>query len=155
MQIKLKNVEETQVAYIFHVGSIEELDDLMGEVVGWIVSKGLQITGPPYGIYYSVPSETPPEQMKYEVGIPFTGDIKPEGKVKVKKIPDQTVLSAVHKGPYHEVGPTYAALMDQVMKEGYDIIGAPVEIYINSPMEVPESELMTEIHFPVVKKKSC
>ena len=55
MQIKLKNVEETQVAYIFHVGSIEELDDLMGEVVGWIVSKGLQITGPPYGIYYSVP----------------------------------------------------------------------------------------------------
>jgi hypothetical protein len=30
-----------------------------------------------------------------------------------------------------------------------------VEIYLNSPMEFPEIELMTEIQFPVVKKESC
>jgi AraC family transcriptional regulator len=155
VEIELKDIEEKQVAYIFHVGSIEELSDLMGEVVGWVMSEGLQIIGPPYGIYYSVPSETPPEQMKYEVGIPFIGEVKPEGKVKVKKIPDQTVLSTVHRGPYHEVGPTYAALMDHVMNEGYEVVGAPVEIYLNSPMEFPEIELMTEIQFPVVKKESC
>jgi effector-binding domain-containing protein len=29
--------------------------------------------------------------------------------------------------------------------------GAPIEIYFNSPMEVSERELLTEVQFPVVQ----
>jgi effector-binding domain-containing protein len=31
------------------------------------------------------------------------------------------------------------------------MVGAPIEIYFNSPMEVSEDELLTEVQFPVVK----
>ena len=42
-------------------------------------------------------------------------------------------------------------LIEYTQKEGYQIAGAPLESYLNSPDEVAESELLTEIQFPVVK----
>lgn len=39
------------------------------------------------------------------------------------------------------------------MKNGYTMTGAPIEIYLNDPMEVLERELLTEIQFPVQKIK--
>lgn len=152
MKVELKRVPKKQVAYIFHEGSIEDLSDLMGEVIEWVVKNALEITGPPYGVYYSSPEDVSLDNMKYEVGIPFEGRAEVEGKVKVKEIPDQTVLSATHMGPYHEVGPVYAALMDHVVSESYEMVGAPMEIYMNNLGEVSENELITEIQFPVVKK---
>ena len=57
----------------------------------------------------------------------------------------------MHKGSFSEVGPVYEILMNKVIEKGYQMSGAPIEIYFNSPMEVPESELLTEVQFPVVK----
>jgi effector-binding domain-containing protein len=37
------------------------------------------------------------------------------------------------------------------IKNKYDVIGSPKEIYFNSPHEVAEEELLTEIQFPVIK----
>lgn len=152
MEIEVKMVEEKQVAYISHKGPYDALPELFGEVVGWVMMKGLQITGPPFGIYYNSPEEVPPEELEYEVGIPFVGEAQEEGRIKIKKLPAQQVLSAMHKGPYDQVGPVFTALAEHAMKEGYEIVGAPMEIYLNDPMEVPESELLTEVQFSVVKK---
>ncbi|MBM4241039.1 MAG: GyrI-like domain-containing protein [Euryarchaeota archaeon] len=152
MQIEEKMVEEKQVTYIFATGPYDQLPALFGEVVGWVMMKGLQIVGPPFGIYYNSPEEVSPEELIYEVGIPFVGEAQEEGKIKIKKIPAQLVLSAMHKGPYDKVGPVFAALAEYAFKNGYEIVGAPTEIYLSDPNEVPESELLTEVQFPVVKK---
>ncbi|MDD1774576.1 MAG: AraC family transcriptional regulator, partial [Methanobacterium sp.] len=37
-------------------------------------------------------------------------------------------------------------------KNGYEIAGPPMEFYLNDPREVPESEILTEVRQPVVKK---
>jgi AraC family transcriptional regulator len=44
-------------------------------------------------------------------------------------------------------------LIEYAQKEGYQITGAPLESYLNSPDDVAESELLTEIQFPVAKIK--
>jgi len=41
--------------------------------------------------------------------------------------------------------------MNKVIEDGYQMTGAPLEIYFNSPIEVPETDLLTEVQFPVVK----
>jgi effector-binding domain-containing protein len=46
----------------------------------------------------------------------------------------------------------YAALMEYAMNNEYGVIGAPMELWLNNPMEVAESELLTEVRFPVAKK---
>ncbi|MDI6644922.1 MAG: GyrI-like domain-containing protein [Methanobacteriaceae archaeon] len=151
MEIKEKEVPEMKVAYIFHTGTPENMPELIGKVAEWVIGKGLQIVGPPFGIYYNSPAEVGMENMQYDVGFAVSGDAESEEEVKIKNIPPRTVLYAIHKGPYHEVPPVYTGLYEYSVKNGYAMMGAPMEIYLNDPMEVQESELLTEIQFPVQK----
>ncbi|SCG84876.1 GyrI-like domain-containing protein [Methanobacterium congolense] len=152
MKIEFKEVPKKQVAYIFHKGSFESIPEIMGEVVGWVMSKNLQVAGPPFGVYYTSPQDVSPDEMEFEVGMPFEGEAEGKGNVRVKNVAAHHVLSVMYKGPYSEVGNVYAAVMEYAVKNQYEPAGAPMEIYLNSPQEVPEEELLTEIQFPVVKR---
>lgn len=155
MEIKLKTVKETHVASILHVGPVEEMGELIGKLAGWTMQKGLQIVQPPFVVYYTRPMEVPPEKMQYEVGIPFDGDADDDGRVKIKIMPKHKIVSTVHKGPYVEIAPVYAEMMQHIMGGKYEMIGAPREAYLNTPREVPENELLTEVIFPVIDLEDC
>lgn len=116
MEIAEKKLGKRQVAYISYKGSFEEIPVLMGEVVGFIMAKGLQMMGPPFGIFFNSPQEVPIEELAYEIGMPFAGDAKEEGRVKIKTEPEQLVLSTVHKGPYSECGTAIGALHNMLIK---------------------------------------
>ncbi len=62
------------------------------------------------------------------------------------------VVSAIHKGPYDQVVGIYGAIIEYVFKNGYQIAGPSMELYLNDPMEVAESEILTEVRQPVIKK---
>ncbi len=152
MEIAEKKIGKRQVACITYKGSYEEVPVLMGEIVGFIMAKGLQMMGPPFGVYFNSPHEVPVEELQYEVGMPFNGEAAEEGRVKIKTEPEQLVLSTVYKGPYSECGTAIGSLAEHAYKNGYEIIGPPMETYISDPNETPQSELLTEMCFPVVKK---
>ncbi len=152
MEIMEKKIEKRQVVYISYKGSYEEVPVLMGEVVGFIMAKGLQIMGPPFGVYFNSPEEVPVEELMYEVAMPFAGEAEEEGRVKIKTIPEQLVLSTVYKGPYSECGTAIGALAQHAYQNGYEITGPPMETYISDPNETPEKDLLTEMCFPVMKK---
>ncbi|HML06353.1 MAG TPA: GyrI-like domain-containing protein [Methanobacterium sp.] len=152
MEIAEKKIGERQIAYIAYTGSYEEIPVLMGEIVGFIMAKGLQMMGAPFGVYFNSPHEVPIEELMYEIGMPFAGESKEEGRVKIKTVPEQLVLSTVYEGPYSECGTAIGALMQHAYKNGYEVIGPPMETYISDPNETPESELVTEMCFPVMKK---
>ncbi|RYD03611.1 hypothetical protein N752_18735 [Desulforamulus aquiferis] len=45
--------------------------------------------------------------------------------------------------------PVYNAMMQWINENGYAPTGVAYEFYYNSPMEVPESELLTKVVFPI------
>ena len=151
MDIQEKMVEEKIVAYIPAKGSYDQIMGLFDDLMNEIMAKGIQIAGPPYGVYYNSPIEVPEEELMFEVGVPVFGELKEGNKIKIKKIPKTMVLYTIHHGPYDKVSLVYMSMVDYIMKNGYDMIGAPMEIYLNSPAEVSENELLTEIRFPVIK----
>lgn len=152
MEITEKKLEKKQVAYISFKGTYEEVPVLLGEVVGFIMAKGLQMVGPPFGIYFNSPQEVKEEDLMYEIAIPFAGEAEEGRRVKIKIIPEQLVISTVYKGPYSECGMALGTLAQYAYKNGYEIVGPPMEIYLSDPNETPENELVTEVNFPVVKK---
>jgi len=152
MKIEEKKIAERTVAYIAYKGPYEEIPVLMGEVVGFIMAKGLQMMGPPFGVYFNSPHEVPVEKLTYEVGMPIAGEAEEEGRVKIKTVPEQLVLSTVYKGPYSEAGKAIGALAEYAYKNGYQMVGPPIETYLSDPNETPESELITEMAIPVIKK---
>ena len=49
----------------------------------YVMKEGLQITKPPYSIYFNSPHEVHQDKLQFEVGIPFVGDAEGKGKVNV------------------------------------------------------------------------
>jgi effector-binding domain-containing protein len=45
--------------------------------------------------------------------------------------------------------PIYAAMSKWISENGYVATGTSYEYYYNSPADVPESELLTKVVFPV------
>jgi len=93
--IKEKIFEEVQVAYIECKGSYSKIKDYIREVKMWILDKDLEMSGMVYGTYYNSPDEVPEEELLYEIGFSVVGDVKEEGKIKVKTIPGHTVVAAL------------------------------------------------------------
>ncbi|MEN4007484.1 MAG: GyrI-like domain-containing protein [Methanobacteriaceae archaeon] len=151
MEVEEKRVKNTQVAFIRYRGPYDNIPKLIGEVVEWVMNKGLTMTGMIYGAYFNRPDDVPPEELFYEIGVSFEGTANDEGKVQVKLIPEHTVVAAMHKGPYDLVGPVIDGLAKYAIENGYEIIGPVTEIYLNNPEEM--EELLTEVQLPVIKIK--
>lgn len=152
MEVKSKKIESMQIAIISHVGPYGEVSTLYQEIMEWLKQKQLKIAGPPLGWFYDNPEEVPAHKLRSDVGIPFEGEAKPEGNIKIKKTSAQEVLYTVHKGPYIEVGSAYGALFQQAREKGYISLGCPMEIYLNDPAKVKESDLLTEVQLPIKKR---
>ncbi len=156
INIEAKTTDEIRAACIFHNGTPATIGDdmrrLLGQLMGWLEKERLQMTGPPFAVYYSGPEEMARGEMQFEVGAPFSGAAQEADSIKIKTFQAQNVLSAIHKGPYNQIAAVYAALMEYAAKNEYEVIGPPMELWLNNPMEVAESELLTEVRFPVAKK---
>jgi len=151
MEVEEKRMKDTQVAFIRYRGTYDNIPELMEEVVGWLMKKDLNMTGMIYGAYFNRPDDVPPEELFYEIGASFEGAANDEGNVQVKIIPEHTVISTMHKGPYDQVGPVIDGLAKYAIENNYDIIGPVTEVYLNNPNEVKPEELLTEVQFPVIK----
>jgi AraC family transcriptional regulator len=149
MRIKEKRIPETKVAYIPYMGNYDKIPELIQEVGEWVMENGLEMTGMVYGTYFNSPEDVPEEDLKYEIGFSIAGDAEPEGKVKIKEIPEHIVLSALHKGPYNEVGRAIRAISEYSVKHDYKVVGPVTEVYLNDPTQVPERKLRTEVRIPV------
>jgi effector-binding domain-containing protein len=162
MEIVEKKLGKRQVAYITHNGPYQEIPIMIGEIVGFLTAKGIlsakgvEWRGPPFCIYFNNPNEISVEEIMYEVGMPFAGKAEEKGRVKVKTVPEQLVLSTILKGSYSDFSHpiAFSAIAQYAYKNDYEIIGPPIETYISDPFETPESEILTEISFPVMKDRS-
>lgn len=153
MEITEKRIEEERVAYIPYMGSYDKIPELIAEVAQWLVDKDFEMTGLIYGTYFNSPENVSEDKLQYEIGFGFEGKITAlrEGKIGIKEIPEHSVLAAIHKGPYSEVGPVIHAVIDYAVKNNYDIVGPISEAYLNNPNDTPEEELLTEVRIPVIK----
>lgn len=154
MEIIEKRIEETRVAYAQFKGSYSKIPEHIQEVGQLVKDDDLNLTGMVYGSYFNSPEEVPEEELEYEIGFSFDGDLKlQEGKLGFKEIPEHTVLAAIHKGPYTDVGPVIHAIAEYAVKNGYDVVGPVTEVYLNDLSQVTSDELLTEVRFPVIKMR--
>ena len=85
MEITEKRIEETKVAYAQFKGSYNLIPIHMQEVGQWVMDDDLEMTGMVYGSYFNSPEEVSEEELEYEIGFSFDGDLKlQEGKLGFK-----------------------------------------------------------------------
>lgn len=153
---EIKVADAQTVAYLTMAGPYTQTPEGYGRLYGWISQHGLVPSGMPRAVYLTMPPETPEEVAVWELWAPIAGN-PPESEpddagVGVKHLAAMTVVSAMHKGPYETVGPTYEEMWAWIGGNGYQIAGPPMEIYFSDPNKVLPEEYLTEIQMPVMRR---
>ncbi len=103
--------------------------------------------GAPIAVFRRIPdAETPGELL---LCVPVDGPVAERNGVECLHLDAGVVASIVHRGPYTEMDESYAAIGLWIQEHGHRPVGASREVYLNSPVDVPADELLTEIQWPV------
>jgi effector-binding domain-containing protein len=129
--------------------SVQALPQVLGPAWGAIMEHagriGAQPSGPPFVAYHNMDMQ----DLDLEIGFPFDGRLKGEGQVLAGEIPGGKAAACLHVGPYDQVGGAYEALQKWMETKGYTASGVAYEFYLNDPRNTPESELRTQVVFPL------
>lgn len=107
----------------------------------------------PMGIFLDIPDSVQPEDCRSEIAIPIKGDAKPEGEIRIKKLPAMTVAVIKHKAPAKDYPDSYRKLSEWIAKNGYEWSGPSIEVYTKKPKIVNgQTILYTHIQAPIKKK---
>ena len=151
MKIEDKIVEDQKWAVINHKGPIGDIEVLIAQLFGWVESENVELVGAPFAMYYTRPTNSKEDDVVYDVGVPIASDYPGTDLIKIVDMLEHKVLAIIHKGSYDTINESYQKIVDYSIENKYDIIGSPREIYFNSPLDVSEDELITEIQLPIIK----
>lgn len=128
------------------VGNLpQELGAAYGSIIQYLNELGEKPAGAAFTAYYNMDME----DLDVEMGFPVSGQLEAKGDIMAAEIPEGMYASCMYKGPYAGMASAYDALNGFINEKGLAATGVSYEFYCNSPMEVPESELLTRIVFPV------
>lgn len=108
-------------------------------------SQGRQVVGPPFGIYFGMPSGT----VDVAAGFPVDGPIEADGDVSPHQLPGGRAAELLHIGSYDSLQESYGRLSAWMGAQNL----APGEImwesYLNEPQPDDPDATRTMITWPV------
>lgn len=118
-----------------------------GRVFQALEAAGTDPTGTPFTVFY----QTPDKDTDGDIGlcVPVQDSASLQADIEIVRFNECAVASVVHHGSYEEMGESYATVSAWIHLHGHRITGPTREIYLNSPSDVSEGELLTEIQFPI------
>lgn len=152
LNAQIKQTEPLEVAYLAMHGPYDQIPDGYERLYEWVEARGLRPAGMPEAVYLTVPNVASDKDAEWELWapvMPARSTTAAESGLGVKHVAEETVASAIHKGPYDSLPATYDALVAWIGDNGYRIVGPPRELYLSDPDKVPIEETMTEVQFPV------
>lgn len=128
---------------------VTHLPQEMGKIYGTIYQYMLEIGAEPgeaaYAAYYNMDMN----DLDVEIGFLVAKPVPGRGEIQNSEIPGGKQVSAMYKGPYSQMEPVYNAMAGWMESNNYVPTGIAYEFYYNDPSQVPESELLTKIVFPL------
>ncbi len=114
------------------------------EVWAFLQAKHIVPAGGALSVYYGYDAE----QMEFRAGFTIgRSDLaRAAGAVKGDVTPGGRVIHGTHRGPYAGIRESYSDMRTFVAAQGGQWKAPTWEIYLNSPDQVPENELLTELY---------
>lgn len=148
-QFEIAEKQEQPVLFIRTVTAAANLPQEIGRAYGAIAQYMAEIGQPPQEAPYTVYYNMDMEHLDVEMGFPVAQPLPGKGEIKAGSISPGKQASCVYHGPYSGMGPAYEALTAKAAQSGNIPTGVYYEFYYNAPGEVPDSELLTKIMFPL------
>jgi len=154
MHVEIVEVSETKIAVLEHRGTAELLNNSISKFIEWRKSCSLSPvkTSNTYGIAYSDPNTTAPEDFRFDICGEENKSIpeNPQGVI-AKVIPAGRCARIRHLGSHDKMDDKiYYLYRDWLTESGEKLRDFPCYFhYINLFPEVAEHELITDIYLPL------
>jgi len=154
MQVDIMETDEIKVAVFEHCGSVTLLNDSISQFIEWRKSTNFSPvkTSNTYGVPFSDPNTTPPQEFRFDVCGEVKRDIpeNPQGVIN-KVIPAGRCAKLRHFGSRDNMDDKIVYLYrDWLALSGEQLRDFPCYFhYINLFPEVSEHELITDIYLPI------
>lgn len=89
------------------------------------------------------------DPIDFDAGVVIQKAIEGKDDIQPGRYGGHEALMALHVGPYGQIETVYNAIQAYLKEHELESGDAPYEVYLNSPDEVPESELKTEVYWPL------
>jgi DNA-binding transcriptional MerR regulator len=112
-------------------------------------AMGRHIAGKPLMLHYD--AEYKDEDADFEACMLVQPSVKVDG-ISVRQLPSGRCVTLVHKGPYDQLGRSYAMVFGYIKDKGYRIIMPTREVYIKGPGMIFKGNprnYLTEIQIPI------
>lgn len=111
----------------------------------YALEHGHAPASPPFAVYENNDGNAADVEAGFTVESSFEG----EGGMLVKRVPGGAFAALVHRGAYSAIEPSYFQLLEWMHENGLQRAGRFMEVYLNSPIDTAEGELLTQIMVPV------
>jgi effector-binding domain-containing protein len=121
--------------------------DILPRVAEWLAAKGVSPASPPIVLYHAFDPKTGEfdAQPGFFVAAPMNG----EGDITSGETAGGETLTTLHVGPYTTLGETWGNVFAHAEASKRRVSKSSWEVYLNTPADVPPSELRTEIFVPL------
>lgn len=114
-----------------------EIRNVMGpafeELFGTVMGQGITPGGPAYSYH----RRFDPEVFDFELGVPVTSTVVPQGRVDVGALPGGRAATTTYQGPYDDLAMGWGALMEWVANQGLTPAENAWEVYAHGPESTP------------------
>ena len=154
MQVEIVNFAATRIATLEHRGSVERLNDSVGQFIDWRKESGLspRQSSRTFGIAYDNPDTTEPDKFRFDICGEVMADVpvNPQGVV-VKLIPAGRCARVRHFGSHARLSDAiYPLYRDWLPQSGEELRDFPLYFhYLNVLPDTPEHELVTDVYLPL------
>lgn len=120
-----------------------------GRVFGELGAQNVAPAGVPFTLYYQAPDAD--NDGDIAMAVPIAASLTPAdgSDIVVVELPATQTAEVIHKGSFASLGESYGAVVGWILENGHEISGPSREIYLNSPEDTAEEDLLTQIIFPI------
>ena len=152
MKIEVTNLQaQSAVAIKKTAVSMGQIADVTTEgytkLTGYLAEQGKKIAGPPYLAYMNANEDF--SKFDIELGIPVSESVPVQSEFYMSKSYEGKAITAMYKGAYKDIEVAYVALMDYAKENALEMTGVYYDYYVSDPSDTPESELLTQVVFPI------
>jgi len=152
--VGFRKVEQTRAAAI--TGTIQMADagiwfpGAIGEIYATLAAQNLQDLGPAGGIYSD--ELFTDEEGQATIFVPYSGELRPTGRVEPVTIPAVELATIVHAGSHKDIDRSYGALGTYVTRHALSVDGPIREYYLVGIHDTRSDEAWrTEIGWPIFR----
>lgn len=125
-------------------------DRLFDQAYDHVARQGVKRVGAGIAVYHD--TKLRDRDIPVEAAASIYEPIPGSDSVWVYELPSvETMACAVHHGSFATLGQAYGALLEWIEKNGYQVVGATREIYLQYERGGDPSQYVTEVQIPVEK----